>query len=500
VVFRTGLLAAVPSALCLLMPSPGTASRPASFGSSDPVLTGIWAASVATARNMVSSGPLTVDPDGYPCAIDVPTVILDGSERDRCPYIGDLAVTGMTLIVSTPTAQNAIRDELLWFANAQHADGAIPASPLARGDPAVSSSFVDGNLMLFDYSSYWVQCLYDYVLYTGDVGLASRVWPNLVELMETWYPAHTQSDGLLVNDLGWGDYAFIPRRGELIAYYNAGYALALRDAASIASWTDNSAEAESWKARAAALAAPFNTTFFDPPTGAYLDAPTGPPIHPEDGNAFAILAGLASSTQSKSALAYLSSTGSRPWGNSMADDNAWDTPTWGSDMSERAYPFVGYFDVVARFRASLDDSALGLIRREWGWMLSHGSRSTMWENIGPGGGPPPNNDPSWDHGWSSGAAPALTTYVLGVRPTSPGFATFVVDPHPGASVTSATGTLPTPHGDLQVSWRKVHAGLSISVTAPAGEIWANGPRVQAAMPLRVLVRTGTPPRQSSSKR
>jgi hypothetical protein len=29
--------------------------------------------------------------------------------------------------------------------------------------------------------------------------------------------------------------------------------------------------------------------------------------------------------------------------------------------------------------------------------------------------------PSVDHGWSSGAAAAITRYVLGVQPTAPGF-------------------------------------------------------------------------------
>jgi hypothetical protein len=29
--------------------------------------------------------------------------------------------------------------------------------------------------------------------------------------------------------------------------------------------------------------------------------------------------------------------------------------------------------------------------------------------------------PSVDHGWSSGAAAAITSYILGVRPTAPGF-------------------------------------------------------------------------------
>ena len=64
-------------------------------------------------------------------------------------------------------------------------------------------------------------------------------------------------------------------------------------------------------------------------------------------------------------------------------------------------------ELLARFRAGLDASAINLIRREWGFMLTHGPQLTMWEDIGPWGGGPKNADPSFDHGWSSGAAPVL---------------------------------------------------------------------------------------------
>ena len=317
-----------------------SAQADGSFTSSDPLLNRIWAASVKTATDMLAPGPLTVDFAGHPCAIDEPVVILDGNIRDRCPYIGDEAVTGMTLLVSTPSATTAIRNELDWFAANQHSDGSVPASPLAGGDR-----------VLFDYESYWVQCLYDYVLYTGDRSLASHVWPNLVALMDTWYPSKARSDGLVVNDLGASDYASIRRQGTLIAYFNAGYALALEQAAQIATWIGNTANARTWKTRAASLASPFNATFWDAKAGAYVDSPTGQVVHPEDGNVFAILAGFTSPARAASALNYLSHVNSRPYGNTIADNNTWDYPAvWGSNAKDRVFPFIGYFELLARFQ------------------------------------------------------------------------------------------------------------------------------------------------------
>src|SRR5439155_15747467 len=120
---------------------------------------------------MVVPAPLRTDAMGRPCAIDVATVIVDGAVRDRCPYVGDEAVIGLTLDVSTPEWQ-AQRAMLAWFASKQHPDGAIPSSPLQNA-----------QVVLIDYNGYWLQALYNYVLSSGDTGLARRVWPNVVRLL-----------------------------------------------------------------------------------------------------------------------------------------------------------------------------------------------------------------------------------------------------------------------------------------------------------------------------
>ena len=127
------------------------------------------------------------------------TVIVDGPERDRCPYAGDEAVIGRTLDVSTP--RWAVQRAMLgWFGAHQHADGQIPASPLHGG-----------TVVLADYSAYWIVALHDYVLSSGDVALARRLWPRVERLLDVYYPAHTHG-GLFANDAGSSDYAVPPRR------------------------------------------------------------------------------------------------------------------------------------------------------------------------------------------------------------------------------------------------------------------------------------------------
>ena len=106
-----------------------------SFESSDSLVNLIWRSSVRTARDMVSP-PVNLDRRG--CDIGVSTVLLDGAQRDRCPYIGDQAVTGMTLLVSQDDVR-VLRDMIAWFASVQNADGSIPASAL-HGHRSCSST------------------------------------------------------------------------------------------------------------------------------------------------------------------------------------------------------------------------------------------------------------------------------------------------------------------------------------------------------------------------
>jgi Bacterial alpha-L-rhamnosidase C-terminal domain/Bacterial alpha-L-rhamnosidase 6 hairpin glycosidase domain len=424
-----------------------------SFSSSDPLLNRIWSASVRTAQDMVAPGPLTTDAEGRPCAINLPQVLLDGLERDRCPYVGDQAVTGMTLLVSTPAAAPVLRAMILWYAANQHADGSIPASP-----------FQGGQETLFDYNAYWVEDLYDEVLYTGDLTLARQVWPNLVELLDGWYPAQVGPDGLLVNSLGPFDYAYIPRVGTTVAYYNAGYVRALRQAAQIATWIGETGSAAAWTSRVAPIAAAFPGAFWDATAGAFRDTTTGPVVHPEDGNAFAILSGLATPKQGRSALDYLTYHDSQPYGATIADNDTWDGYPWGFQASQRVYPFMSYYEVLARFAVGFGASAVELIRREWGDMLANGP-GTMWETIGAGGKAPVGSDPSYDHGWSSGAAPALTDEVLGVTPASPGFASFIAAPHP-SGLAWAKGTVPTPHGTISFSWSRTAKTFRARIDSP----------------------------------
>jgi hypothetical protein len=182
---------------------------------------------------------------------------------------------------------------------------------------------------------------------------------------------------LLVNWLGADDFAFVPRRGAVVAYYNGQYVEAQRESARLAGWLNDPARAAAWTRRAREVGARFDDAFWDPSTAAFQDTTDDAGVHPEDGNAFAVLAGLATPAQARSAFAYLDRTTQTDEGNTIADTDGWRGPNWGHGDNRRIYPFIAYFDVLARYTAGADDSALDLIRREWGAMATQ-APGTMW--------------------------------------------------------------------------------------------------------------------------
>ncbi|MYW69434.1 alpha-L-rhamnosidase [Streptomyces sp. SID8379] len=415
-----------------------------------------------------------VDPrNAWSASLEGQLVLHDGPKRDRDPYVGDLAVSARTLYLTHDDAAAASRNVLADLAEHQRADGWIP--------PASINNY---TLPLFDYPLWWVTCSWDYVLYTGDRAYATRYYPNLVKVLDTWYPSVTDDAGLLSKGLngtsGYGDYAFLNRTGR-ITYYNVNYVQALRDSARLARWLGHADDADRWDKRAGQVADAVNAHLWDEKAGAYLDSSTGPVRHAQDGNAIAVTSQVADAERAASALAHLDATTRRPYGNAFMDND-----TIFDGASQRVYAFTSYPEIVARFETGRVDSALDQIRRTYGWMDRHDPGITHWEGIGPGGSLYEDAYTSMAHGWSTGVLPALTHQLLGALPLSPGYATWQVRPNPG-DVDWAQGQLPTPHGPLGVEWRTSGSGLSLTVRVPGG---TRGSVALPGEPGRLLVRQG----------
>ncbi len=109
--------------------------------------------------------------------------------------------------------------------------------------------------------------------------------------------------------------------------------------------------------------------------------------------------------------------------------------------------------------------------RSWKHMLNSGTSITWeaWDNKYK-----PNQD--WNHAWGAAPANILPRYVIGVRPTKPGWSEILIAPQP-ASLTSLLGKVPSPRGPVHLKWEKatniwqiaLPPGVSGLISLPASE-------------------------------
>lgn len=331
-------------------------------------------------------------------------------------------------------------------------------------EPQAHTPSFQYTLKLFDYPLWWVVCLHDYVLHTGNLTFLDTYYNNMASTLDNYYPSHLDaSTGLLNKPTDYGDYAFLPRSGP-VTYYNALYVHALRAASLLAQHhgEDKAGDAARWDSRASNLSDALNAHNFDDDAGAFFDGTCGETYcatHAQDGNSLAILSGAASPSRAASILDYWAQAAARPHGNAFYDNDVLR-----AGFGDRAYAFISYFEIAARFESGLVESALEEMRRLWGWMAVRDPGVTFWE----GSGEEYNADPfkSRSHGWSTGVVPLLSRYVLGVTPTAPGFSAWSVKPRLG-DLAWARGVVPVPGGEgISVRWEKGAAGLEMEVEVP----------------------------------
>jgi hypothetical protein len=405
------------------------------FESSDDLLNRIWYSGVYTLEmNTVET------PDG--------SRILDGAKRDRDVWIGDLALEARIEYL-THNEPDAIRDSLAEMADRQRPDGTIPPS-----------SFMDYSLILYDYTAWWVAAFGEYVGHTGDRAFAEKYYSAMVTQLD-WFAGHTNQNGLVYKDSGIEWAHTLGRSGE-VTYLNAVYYHALQQAASVAGTLGKHDDAATWRARADGIREAMNRRLYDPARGVYVDSDQDRTHIPQDGNALAVLFGIAPPAWQQGILDYMRQHMWTPYGSTNVDI------PYGHNLmhDKRIWPFMGYYELEARFEAGDDASAFELLRREWGHMITSDPASTMWEWM-TADGQPENGYDSLAHGWSAGATATLTERVVGVRMTAPEYTRFDVVPHTG-DLTWARGRVPTTHGPIDVTWSRTADTFRETLRVPDG--------------------------------
>ncbi len=383
------------------------------FHCSDPLLNRIWEVGCRTLQLCMH--------DGYE----------DCPWREQAQWCGDAHVEARINYYAFGDARLTAQ-WLRHMAQSQRADG------LTR---SLFPAFVDWANP--DYSLLWVISIWDYYLWTGDEALPRELYPNVVKLID-WCERMVDSDGLIFmpSDLpeqGFIDWADVAKRGRVTAL-NCFYCGALEVASRLAVLRGDKEGEEKFRQIRKRVAEAVNRHLWSEEKGAYLDCGEGKRIS-QHANFTALYYGVCPPERRRQVVSYVFDP---------------------KNKATQAQFYFLHFGLTPLFETD-PKSALDLIRTRWGEMLAQGA-TTFWETRTSGVG---EHLESLCHGWSATPIYHLSAEVLGVKPTEPGFKKFSVSPKPG-DLKWAKGRVPTPKGEIEVSWQRDEAKFKLELRVPEG--------------------------------
>ena len=435
------------------------------FLSSSDLLNRIWYAGDYT-LNLDEVPPGTAFGTG---GVDSQHLILDGAKRDRAVWSGDQLIADLTDYYTGNPAYSRDSLALLLDHPASAAGVFEPVSgamtqpgPLAGvcgPNPAVTNRCFTWSAT---YSMADVIALDSYYRYTGDLAFVRQHWAAVMRQM-AWDAAQVAPGGLFaVTGSDAADWNIEVLSGEL-TYVNALYVECLHAAGDLAGALGKSTEAAGWNAEAAIVSTAVNAQLWDPSTGVYDSSTTSRGGIVQDANVTAVLAGVAGPACATSILHRLGRSLKSPYGLLSV---ASPVP---AGYSQIISPYMGGLNVLADFSIDRATTALSLVEEEWGPMVSHDPGGVDWERMLPDGltGGGGATAVSSAHAWSTGPTAALSEFVLGVTPATPGFAHWAIAPQPGG-LHWAQGVVPTPHGSISVAWQRTDGSFVLTESAPHG--------------------------------
>ncbi|GAA2161418.1 hypothetical protein GCM10009727_75700 [Actinomadura napierensis] len=455
------------------------------FLSSDATLNRLWYAGAYTVQ-MATIDPKTGRP--YPgqegpvrndaIVGEGDSVISDGAKRDRMIWGGDNAVSDAVSYLTTGQSDPAA-NAVAFMAKGQSPQGQIPGLYL--------TDKLGYNMGWGEYAAWWVNNYWTHYLYTGDKAFFGK-WYDAMKKNVAWMQSKAGSDGLLDMKGAGGTWGY-GNEGKG-TYVSSLYVHVLGQAAQAAEAQGDAALAKTYRDNAARTAKAVNDNLWDPAAGAYKVGPTDG-NHPQDGNAMAVVAGVATGDRAKSVLKFFGDRLADPHGDLTVDKAGGVVPQYIS-------PFVSGQSLLAYTSQGDMAGAMSVLGRTWYPMLGKDTPGTLWENVSTAGAPQLGSYTSLSHGWAAAPTSFLTNQVLGVTPSSGGFSTFTVFPHPANGLSWAEGKVPTPHGDITAAWKQRGKTFTLRVAAPGGTTATAGVPASGASEVRVngsvVWRNGTPVR------
>lgn len=392
------------------------------------------------------------------CSTDA---FLDCPGREQRAWVSDAYPQILVSLVTNPD-QRLVRHHLALTAQGRWVGGLLAG--------AAGCDFARIGFTMPDYSLHWIRTLAAYWSYSGDEPFVRGLLPVANAIIER-FEEQRGTSGLLEDFPGWVflDWAQVDRN-VVTGAHDGLYAAALVAYGTL----PGSADVSDLLAR---TSAGFEA-LWDASRRVYVDAigPRGVSRRvSQHTNAAALLGGVVPADRVTGVIERIVDPAGSGLGGRLVV-----TPTSADALSHGRVPYFQFEepenfdperDVVAAqpwfcrflhealFQHDRRDLILASLLR-WKVIAGNETFQEFWD-AAPGRS-------SRCHGWASSPAFDLTSYILGCRPVSPGFARAVVDPYLGP-FTRVSGRVPTPLGWLSAEVRdgevrlEVPDGMSVDV-------------------------------------
>ncbi|MDX1938755.1 MAG: alpha-rhamnosidase [Flavihumibacter sp.] len=354
----------------------------------------------------------------YTFELNTREFFIDGIKRDRWIWSGD-------------AYQSYLMNYYLYFDN----ETVKRTTYALRGkDP------VTGHInTIMDYTYYWFLGIYDYYLYTGDKGFIAQNYDRMKTLMD-YVLARRNKDGLM--EWMTGDWIFIDwaeglsKNGE-VSFEQLLLARSLETMALCA----NIAKDEDAATQYSSLAVDMRKKMFD----IYWNDQKQALVHSRvDGK----------QTENVTRYANMFSI-FFDYFNEQQKQQVKTSVLLNDTIQKITTPYMRFYELEALCAMGEQNYVLKEMKDYWGGMLKIGATS-FWEEYDPSKSGAEHYamygrefGKSLCHAWGASPIYLLGKYYLGVKPTSAGYATYIVEPNLGG-LQWMQGKVPTPDGDIEV--------------------------------------------------
>ncbi|CAI6244859.1 unnamed protein product [Periconia digitata] len=398
------------------------------------------------------------------------SICLDGAKRDRLLWIGDFYHT-VRVLAQSSARWDYITGSLDYIFDYQVASGPyagfVPISPGMGTRPEYSAAD-PGWEGLVDYQDLLLAGIGKYFEYTGDVEGLKRYWSNIKSLAEARMKFIDPVTGLVAGS------SEVPNpfsfNGPANGSATSGMlAFALKQLVPVALALDEKETADRFTSTASKLIDTINDQLWNPSLGTYSLSLDSPGNFSYTGVAWCILAGAADRDQIQSSLAKIEELRFGAGYRTISSDA--ESPDYQLAPNPSGFLLEALLQAYHEHEIDSTTSVSHLLDGLWGSMVNDDNyySGASWEYVKPDGSPGIDAFTSLAHPWGAAPTYVLPEYVLGIRPTTPGYKSFVVQPAIGfLGLEKAEGRVATQFGTINASWSVEADAAVIDVEVPSG--------------------------------